>query len=120
MSALRLDLRRYHYRRLPRTQADVASAHRLNRFGLDFNEDAILARLAERVVLAEIFVGQLVDVCVGTILSHFSHRTANLNVPIRISGIHYGQGVFATLFQGSGLDAPCRGIDPDPVASRIE
>ena len=32
-------------------------AHYLDGFGLDFDEDPILAGLAERVVLAEVFVG---------------------------------------------------------------
>ena len=64
------------------------SAHGAEFFGLDFVEDADFAGLAERIFrIAEIFVGEAVDVIVGAFFGDLDDLAADFEIAIGIFGI---------------------------------
>src|SRR6266850_701900 len=68
------------------------SAHGAEFVRLDLVYHALFAGLAERVnVLAQIFLGQAVDVIVGALLSGFDDLAANLQVAVGILRVLNGQ-----------------------------
>src|SRR2546429_7059085 len=57
----------------------------LDLLGQDLYEHADFAGLAVRVrVLAEVLLGERIDVRVGALLRHLGHASADLDVPVRI------------------------------------
>src|SRR5436853_6571930 len=64
------------------------SPHALDLLGRDRDGHADFPRLAAGVfVLAEVFLGQRVDVVIGALLRHPGHPAADLQVAVRVLGI---------------------------------
>src|SRR5262245_37482692 len=75
------------FRLLYRVRAGPLLSHGLHVLGPDPVDHAHLARRAERVVLAEVLVRELVDVGIGAVLGDRVDPAAHLQVAVAVLGI---------------------------------
>src|SRR4051812_45563224 len=97
------------------------SPHALDLLGRDRDGHADLARLAAGVrVLAEVFLGQRVDVIVGALLRHSRHAPADLQVAVRILRVLDRDGHARIALEVLVLHAPARGVEADVGAVEVD
>src|SRR5205814_10337638 len=72
------------------------------------------------LVLAEIFLGERVDVLVGAFFDAAFHRTADLDVAVRVVGIEDRQRNRRALAQIARLDPALGGVHADHAAGVVE
>ena len=98
----------------------LSSAHCAEFLGFDFVEDADFAGLAEGVFrIAEIFVGEAVDVIIGAFFGDLDDFAADLEVAVRIFGIDDGERDARIATHVEIFDAATRGIHTDMFAVEV-
>src|SRR5262245_43046128 len=104
----RVALYRPARRRPPRPGPPVPASGPGELLGLDPDRDALLTRLPERVpLLAEILLGEVVDVGVGAGLATLRDTAAHLHVLVGVLGVDGGQ-------RGRGVHAEQPVLHPAP------
>src|SRR6202453_883853 len=103
------------HRDTPRSvvSTNLGSTHDLHSRRLDFKSDPDLAGFAIRVfVLAQIFLGEGVDMRGCALLSDMSYPSADLDVPISIVGVEDGKRHRSTLCHVARLHTTFRRVHP--------
>src|SRR3984957_5871673 len=101
------------------SQIGPRSAHHLHLVGLDFKDDSDLVRLSPWIlVLAQIFLGEGIDMRVCALFGHVLDPPTNLDVPIGIVGVEARKRPRRAFRHIACLHTTFRRIHPD-LAVRV-
>src|SRR5690242_702099 len=124
MPSLRVDLWGYDYQgRSQQPQDNVAEPLSVARRGgrLDLVHHTHLARSAKRIlVLAQVFLRERIDMCVGAALRRARHSPANLHEAVWVIGIHYRERYGRSRLQRARFHATTRSVHAKLTASVVE